>query len=94
VNDYRITRRGGKGIITVKTGEKTGEMIAIKEVLDNDDIIVVTAKGMIMRQHIKDIRIMGRNTQGVRLINLGHGDSLSAVATVASEEEEETNEKE
>jgi DNA gyrase subunit A len=94
VNDYRITKRGGKGIITVKTGDKNGEMIAIKEVLDNDDIIVVTAKGMIMRQHIKDIRIMGRNTQGVRLINLAHGDSLSAIATVTSEEEEETDEKE
>jgi DNA gyrase subunit A len=92
VNDYRITRRGGKGIITVKTGDRNGVMIAIKEVLDNDDIIVVTSKGMIMRQHIRDIRVMGRNTQGVRLINLSSGDSLSAIATVTAEEEGDEDE--
>jgi DNA gyrase subunit A len=88
VADYRITRRGGKGIITVKTGDKNGNMIAIREALDQDDIILVTTKGIIIRQHLKDIRVMGRNTVGVRLISLGQHDTLSAVATVSAEEEE------
>lgn len=91
VGEYRITRRGGKGIITVKTGEKNGNMIAIKEALDNDDIIIVTMKGIIIRQHIKDIRVMGRNTVGVRLISLSPNDSISAVATVSAEENENGN---
>jgi DNA gyrase subunit A len=88
VSDYRVTNRGGKGIITIKAGDKNGNMIAIKEALDNDDIILVTTKGIIIRQHIKDIRVMGRNTLGVRLITLGHNDKLSAVATVSSEEDD------
>jgi DNA gyrase subunit A len=88
VSDYRVTNRGGKGIITIKAGDKNGNMIAIKEALDNDDIILVTTKGIIIRQHIKDIRVMGRNTLGVRLITLGQGDTLSAVATVSSEEDD------
>ncbi|HQJ75074.1 MAG TPA: DNA gyrase subunit A [Bacteroidota bacterium] len=91
VGEYRITRRGGKGIITVKTGEKNGNMIAIKEALDNDDIIIVTIKGIIIRQHIKDIRVMGRNTVGVRLISLSPNDSIAAVATVSAEENENGN---
>ncbi|MEN3037615.1 MAG: DNA gyrase subunit A [Candidatus Kryptonium sp.] len=88
LNDYRITHRGGKGIITVKVNEKTGDMIAIKEVLDNDDIMIVTAKGYLIRHHVKDIRVMGRQAQGVRLIKLNHGDSIASVASVVTEEED------
>ena len=88
VADYRVTKRGGKGIITIKAGDKNGNMIAIREALDNDDIILVTNKGIIIRQHIKDIRVMGRNTLGVRLISLGQNDTLSAVATVSAEDED------
>ena len=89
VSEYRITRRGGKGIITVKVTEKTGKMVAVKHVTDNDDVVVVTTKGMIIRQHAKDIRLLGRNTQGVRLIRLNEGDTIAAVAAVVAEEAEE-----
>lgn len=88
-DEYRISHRGGKGIITVKISEKTGAMVAIKEVVDTDDVVVVTTNGMIIRQHASDIRVAGRNTQGVRLIRLEEGDSVADVAVVVAEEEEE-----
>ncbi|MFN3134161.1 MAG: DNA gyrase subunit A [Candidatus Kryptonium sp.] len=87
LNDYRVTHRGGKGIIAVKVNEKTGDMVAIKEVLDNDDIMIVTAKGYLIRHHVKDIRVMGRQAQGVKLIKLNHGDTIASVASVVSEED-------
>jgi DNA gyrase subunit A len=87
--EYRVSHRGGKGIITVKTSEKTGKMVAIKEVLDTDDVVVVTSGGMVIRQHAADIRVAGRNTQGVRLIRLEGGDSVADIAIVIPEEEEE-----
>ena len=68
--EYRVSHRGGKGIITVKTTEKTGPMIAITEVMETDDVVIVTNGGKIIRQHASDIRVAGRNTQGVRLIRL------------------------
>jgi DNA gyrase subunit A len=89
--EYRVSHRGGKGIITVRTTEKTGKMVAIKEVLDNDDIVIVTTGGIVIRQHASEIRIAGRNTQGVRLIRLGAGDNISDVAVVMPEEDEPTN---
>jgi DNA gyrase subunit A len=89
LNDYRITHRGGKGIITVKVNDKTGDMVAIKEVLDNDDVMIVTTKGYLIRQHIKDIKVMSRQAQGVKLIKLNHGDTIASVASVVTEEEEE-----
>jgi len=88
-SEYRISHRGGKGIITVKISDKTGAMVAIKEVVDTDDIVVVTINGMIIRQHASDIRIAGRNTQGVRLIRLNEGDAIADVAAVVAEDEEE-----
>ncbi len=89
LSDYRITHRGGKGIITVKVNDKTGDMVAIKEVLDNDDVMIVTTKGYLIRQHIKDIKIMSRQAQGVKLIKLNHGDTIASVASVVTEEEED-----
>ncbi|CUU05037.1 DNA gyrase subunit A [Candidatus Kryptobacter tengchongensis] len=89
LNDYRVTHRGGKGIIAVKVNERTGNMVAIKEVLDNDDIMIVTAKGYLIRHHVKDIRVMGRQAQGVKLIKLNHGDIIASVASVVAEEEED-----
>jgi DNA gyrase subunit A len=86
--EYRVSHRGGKGIITVKTSEKTGTMVSIREVLETDDIVVITTNGIVIRQHAKEVRMAGRNTQGVRLIRLESGDSISDVAAVASEEEE------
>lgn len=89
LNDYRVTHRGGKGIITVKVNDKTGDMVAIKEVLDNDDVMIVTTKGYLIRQHIKDIKIMSRQAQGVKLIKLNHGDTIASVASVINEDEED-----
>jgi DNA gyrase subunit A len=87
--DYRITRRGGKGVITIKSSEKNGNMISIREVTDSDDLMIITNRGIMIRQHVSDIRVMGRNTQGVRLIKLEEKDRISAVASVVGEEEEE-----
>jgi DNA gyrase subunit A len=88
-DEYRISHRGGKGIFTVKASEKTGKMVAIKEVVDTDDIVIVTSDGMVIRQHAADIRVAGRNTQGVHLIRLNEDDSIADVAAVVAEEEEE-----
>ena len=87
-DEYRVSHRGGKGIITVKTSDKTGLMIAVKEVVESDDVVVVTTNGMVIRQHASDIRVAGRNTQGVRLIRLSEGDSVADVAAVVAEEED------
>ncbi|MBS1117737.1 MAG: gyrA, partial [candidate division NC10 bacterium] len=86
--EYRVSHRGGKGIITVKTTEKTGPMIAITEVMETDDVVIVTNGGKIIRQHASDIRVAGRNTQGVRLIRLEAKDLVSDVSAVPSEEDE------
>jgi DNA gyrase subunit A len=88
-DEYRTSHRGGKGIFTVKTSDKTGKMVAIKEVVNTDDVVIVTSDGMIIRQHASDIRVAGRNTQGVRLIRLNEGDTVAAVAPVVAEEEED-----
>jgi DNA gyrase subunit A len=89
INDYRITRRGGKGVITVKTTDKVGKMIALMEVQDNDELVIISTHGMVIRQSVKDLRVMGRNTQGVKVIRLGEGDTIADIAKVVSEDEEE-----
>jgi DNA gyrase subunit A len=88
LDDYRITRRGGKGVITMKSSDKNGSVISIREVVDNDDLMIITTKGIMIRQNVGEIRVMGRNTQGVILIKLHEGDTISAVASVVGEEEE------
>ncbi|HTR99085.1 MAG TPA: DNA gyrase C-terminal beta-propeller domain-containing protein, partial [Bacteroidota bacterium] len=87
-DEYRVSHRGGKGIFTVKTTEKTGRMVSIREVVASDDVVVVTSGGIVIRQHASEIRVAGRNTQGVRLIKLGEGDSVSDVASVMAEDQE------
>ena len=87
VNDYRLAHRGGKGVITVKTNDKIGKMIAMMEANDNDELVIISTKGMVIRQSMKDIRIMGRATQGVRVIRLKDGDSIADIAKVVPEEE-------
>jgi DNA gyrase subunit A len=86
INDYRITHRGGKGVITVKTSEKVGKMIAMMEVVDGDELVIISSKGMVIRQGVKDIRVMGRNTQGVRVIRLSENDKIADIAKVVPEE--------
>jgi len=93
VNDYRITRRGGKGVITVKTNDKIGKMIAMMEANDNDELVIISTKGMVIRQSMKEIRVMGRATQGVRVIRLKDGDSIADIAKVVPEEEGEEAEE-
>ena len=92
INDYRITKRGGKGVITVKTGEKNGNLIAMKEVNDQDELVIITIKGMVIRQGMKTIRVMGRATQGVKLINLKDGDSIADVARVIPDDDKSAEE--
>lgn len=87
--DYRVTNRGGKGVITVKTTDKVGKLISIKEVTDSDDLMIITLKGILIRQKMKDIRVMGRNAQGVRVIKMNEGDMISAVARLAEESKDE-----
>ena len=87
--EYRTSHRGGKGIKTVKISDKTGRMVVIKEVVDTDDIVVVTTNGMVIRQNAAAIRVAGRNTQGVRLIRLQEDDLIADIAPVIAEEEEE-----
>ena len=86
LGDYRITSRGGKGVITVKTSDKVGKLISIREVTDSDDLMIITAKGILIRQKVKDIRVMGRNAMGVRLIKMSATDHICAVANLAEEE--------
>jgi len=88
LQDYRMTRRGGKGVITMKSSDKNGNVISIREVVDNDDLMIITTKGIMIRQNVGEIRVMGRNTQGVRLIKLDGGDTISAVASVVGDEDE------
>jgi DNA gyrase subunit A len=86
--EYRVSHRGGKGIITVKTNDKTGKMVGIKEVVERDDVVIVTTGGIVIRQHASEIRVAGRNTQGVRLIKLEPNHTISDLAAVMSEDDE------
>jgi len=87
VEDYRITNRGGKGVKTISISDKTGGLVAIKNVSDSDDLMIINKSGIAIRMSMEDIRTMGRATQGVRLINLKGGDSIAAVAKVMKEED-------
>ena len=87
--EYRVQSRGGKGIITMKTTEKTGGVIGALTVRDNDEIMLITFKGQMVRTQVADIREAGRNTQGVKLVTLDAGDKLQAIAPVIGEDKED-----
>ena len=89
IDEYRVQKRGGKGIITVHRTEKTGDAVSIKEVLPDDELMLITNQGMIIRMPVKGIRVAGRNTQGVRLVDLEGEDLVRDVARVVPDEEEE-----
>jgi len=90
LEDYRITNRGGKGVKTITVTDKTGELVSLKAVNDEDDLMIITKKGTMIRMGVNTLRVMGRATQGVRLINLRSNDEIASIAKVpASEEEEE-----
>ncbi|WP_417369253.1 DNA gyrase subunit A [Flavobacterium beibuense] len=89
LEDYRITNRGGKGVKTLNITDKTGELVAINNVTDNDDLMIINKSGLTIRMRVSDLRVMGRATQGVRLINIKGNDSIAAVAKVLREEDED-----
>lgn len=92
IDDYRITNRGGKGVKTLNVTEKTGELVGIKSVTDENDLMIINKSGITIRVKISNLNIIGRATQGVRLINLGkHQDEIASVCKVISENEEENN---
>lgn len=88
-DEYRITNRGGKGVKTINITEKTGKLIAIKNVTENDDLMIIEKSGLTIRMAVSDIRVAGRATQGVKLINIKDGDSIAAVSTVEKSNEDE-----
>ena len=94
LDEYRVQHRGGRGIITLKRNEKTGEIIALKEVLPDDELMMITKKGIMIRVPVEGIRISGRNTQGVKVMNLTPGDLVVDVARVVKEDEDEVVEDE
>ena len=89
IGDYRITNRGGKGVKTLNITKKTGELIAMKGVLDTDDLMIINRSGLTIRVGVSELRVMGRTTQGVRIINLKEDDSIAAVAYVEVNDEDE-----
>lgn len=89
LEEYRITNRGGKGVKTLNITEKTGDLIAIKEVSDEDDLMIMNRSGLTIRMHASDIRQQGRATQGVRLVNIKEGDAIASVTEITRDEEEE-----
>ncbi len=93
MDEYRLQSRGGKGIITMKTTDKTGRVIGVQLVTEEDQLMMITNIGKIIRLRIKDIRVIGRNTQGVRLIELEEGERVVSVARLAEREEEDEEEK-
>jgi DNA gyrase subunit A len=93
IDGYRITNRGGKGVKTINITDKTGTLIALKDVTDTDDLMIITQYGNILRSPVSALRVMGRATQGVRLINLKETDSIGSVACVVNNEEETPVEK-
>ena len=88
LEDYRVTNRGGKGVKTISITEKTGNLVAIKNVTDEDDLMIINKSGIAIRMAVADLRVMGRATQGVKLINLKGNDSIAAVAKVMKDDEE------
>jgi DNA gyrase subunit A len=87
IEDYRITNRGGKGVKTISITDKTGKLVAIKNVTDTDDLMIINKSGIAIRMSVEDLRVMGRATQGVKLINIKGDDSIAAVAKVMRDEE-------
>jgi DNA gyrase subunit A len=91
LSDYRVQKRGGKGIITLKCTEKTGDIVALKEVQPDDELMMVTGNGVIIRVPVGGIRVIGRNTQGVRVMNLDAGDVVKDVARVVKDDDDDTD---
>ena len=87
IDDYRVTNRGGKGVKTISITEKTGGLVAIKNVSDSDDLMIINKSGIAIRMSVEDLRVMGRATQGVKLINIKENDGIAAVAKVMKDDD-------
>ena len=87
ISQYRAQKRGGKGVLTMKTTDKVGKMVTIKEVLDTDELMIITTQGVLIRQAVSKIRAIGRATQGVKLINLDKGAAVASITRIISDEE-------
>ena len=87
VSDYRLTNRGGKGVINIKTTDRNGPVVSVMRVKDDDDVVIVTQNGILIRQEVEGVSVIGRNTQGLRLINLDDGDQVIGVALVVNQDE-------
>jgi DNA gyrase subunit A len=88
LEDYRLTNRGGKGVKTISITEKTGKLVTLKSVSDNDDLMIINKSGIAIRMQVEDLRVMGRATQGVKVISLKDGDSIAAVAKVMKDDDD------
>jgi DNA gyrase subunit A len=86
LEDYRLTNRGGKGVKTISITEKTGKLVTLKSVSDSDDLMIINKSGIAIRMQVEDLRVMGRATQGVKVISLKDGDSIAAVAKVMKDD--------
>ena len=89
LEDYRLTNRGGKGVKTISITSKTGDLVAIKNVDDSNGLMIINKSGIAIRMAVENLRVMGRATQGVKLINIKEGDSIAAVAKVVHEDDNE-----
>jgi DNA gyrase subunit A len=86
IEDYPVQKRGGKGVITMKISERNGDVLTLKEVVDSDELMLISKNGLIIRQAARDVSVIGRNTQGVRVMNMGEGDTVVDVSRVVEEE--------
>jgi DNA gyrase subunit A len=94
VEAYRTQKRGGKGVYTIKCNAKTGKLVTIMEVVDSDDIMIITDQGIMIRQPVENINVIGRNTQGVRLLRLDGGAKISTITKVLKDEDNDGEEGE
>ena len=90
IEEYRLTRRGAKGVINIRTTERNGKVVGLRAVDDDDELMLITAEGIMLRTDLSNVRAIGRATQGVRLIRVGENDRVVAVAKVASEANDST----
>ncbi len=88
LEDYRLTNRGGKGVKTISITSKTGQLVSLKSVTDSDDLMIINKSGIAIRMQVADLRVMGRATQGVKVISIKDGDGIAAVAKVMNDEDE------
>ena len=93
LDDYRIQRRGGQGIITIRTSERNGPVVSVAQVVDDDEVMLITDGGKVLRARVSGISTMGRATQGVRIMNLGDGEKLASMARLAEGDAGDTGEE-